>query len=149
MEHDEIRFRFLRVLYEKYYGGHARLPLNPTEIIKEAGLDSINQNLVNGDVIYLRDKGLVNGEYTLGPTLPYYVTISSYGIDTVEMIMKESLQVIEQNAEGLMNEEIKEIQKEQEPPKKYAKLWSYAKDHPDLIMTIIEKATKFISGIAF
>jgi hypothetical protein len=62
MDHKEIRFRVLHCLYLKYYSdqlGH----LQPTQhIIEESGLQKINKNEVNGNLMYLSERGYLKGE---------------------------------------------------------------------------------------
>jgi hypothetical protein len=71
MDHEEIRYRILFILYFKHYTGHLVQPQATDRIIEEAGLQFVERNLVYGDVVYLKQSNLIsNPEYqTLEKTL--------------------------------------------------------------------------------
>ena len=91
MEHQEIRFRILSTLYQKHYSEQLGHPQDTEKIIQEAGLNNINKNDVNGDVVYLEDKRLITATKLLGHDYPPSISITSYGIDFVENVVNNLL----------------------------------------------------------
>jgi hypothetical protein len=77
LDHAEIRFRILYILYQKYYSEQLGHPQITENIIMEAGLNQINKNVLYGDIIYLENKGLIHGEFMLGHAYPPWIRITS------------------------------------------------------------------------
>jgi hypothetical protein len=92
LNHQEIRFHILRVLYQKHYGGQLNQLQTTDKVIEEAGLGDVDKNVVTGDIVYLKDKHLVNGTKTpLGYAYPPWMTITSSGIDFVDNVINTFL----------------------------------------------------------
>jgi hypothetical protein len=84
MEHREIRFRILHVLYQKHYSDQLGHLQQTDKVIEESRLSGVSNTDAYADVVYLKDKGLIKGQSTLGQPFPQSITITSYGIDTIE-----------------------------------------------------------------
>jgi hypothetical protein len=84
MEHQEIRLRLLYSLYKKHYSDQLGHLQQTDKAIEESGLSSVSRSDIYGDVVYLKDKGLIKGESPSGYAYPLWIVITSHGIDTVE-----------------------------------------------------------------
>ncbi len=134
LEHQEIRFRILSTLYQKHYSEQLGHPQNTEKIVQEAGLNNINKNDVDGDVVYLEDKCLIKAAMKpIGHVYPPFISITSYGIDFVENVVNQS--IISFDSSGLdiqTKREVKEILNDDSPSTKIKNLVEYAKLHTDL-----------------
>jgi hypothetical protein len=73
----------------------------------------------------LTDSGLINGQYILGRASPFAITITSKGIDTVENIIDDLIENIDNmKVNDEVKEHIKEISKEVSPKLRIRKAWS-------------------------
>jgi hypothetical protein len=97
MEHKEIRARILLKLYEKYYSEQLGRPQMTTNVIQEAGLDSIDKNLVYGDIVYLKNGGLIDGKHAIGMAYPFAISITNSGIDKAEQYISNFIDYLEKN----------------------------------------------------
>jgi hypothetical protein len=123
LDHQEIRFRILYNLYEKYYGGQLGRPQVVEEIISESGLTEIDKQILYADVLYLENKGLVKGEFILGYAHPPWIQITSIGIDFVESVVEELIEVDIRPRHG--TNQANEILQEQDPVKRISKTVNY------------------------
>jgi hypothetical protein len=82
MRNDEIRAKILRIFYD-FEMTHPGEYMNPGYLPQQ--LAGISQNLIDTNLLYLCDSGLLHGEaYTIGSTTPGMVKITPIGIDVVE-----------------------------------------------------------------
>jgi hypothetical protein len=113
LEHQEIRFKILYTLYQKHYSEDLGHHQQTNKVIEESNLSSIDKAEIYGDVVYLKDKGLIKGQTFLGYAYPPWITIISYGIDTVENSVGNFIQNVDTaNVEQPVKDEIKDISKE-------------------------------------
>lgn len=115
--------------------------LDIASIIKEAELENIDINDVNGDTYYLYKKNMVDGIPSLGQMVPRGIMINENGIDTLEDIVKHSFELMSSSS-GENDEAKKELQKislELQPTGKIRRLFDYIKKHPELVATYVEK----------
>ena len=144
MEHNEIRIRILHTLYQRYYGGGVGTYYIPKDITYEAGLDGINDDLILGDIIYLKTKNLLEGLGSTGTMTPAGIMITVSGIDMVEKVMGQSLEEFEKQTKDKTSiKEIEEIKKESTAPNKWRRAWQWASQHPEFLTTIISKVAIF------
>jgi len=149
MNEDEIRFRFLFGLYQKNNGEHTSEVINPHEIVKISGLDTVEENLLLQEVTYLNKEGLIGGDFADGKILPAYVSTTNWGIETVEQIMDESLSIFLSSNNDKTKKEIESILLEESISKRYLELWEYALHDSHLRTIINEKIAKLISDPGF
>ena len=147
MNHQEIRFQILYYLYNKHYSGELGQPQVVENIILQTDLKNIEKNIVYGDIVYLEQSTFIRGEYILGCAHPPWVTITSYGIDTVDNITNQIISNVslERNYENVRND-IKTISKEPNTKKKIIGIWEYAKANPAFFSSIIEKVLRITLG---
>ncbi len=88
MENDvnnpEIRYRFLKAHYDRFYAGKTEQHANTDEIIKEAGLDNEDKGALIGNIQYLVDGFYVEGIKPLGATYHTSLKLQPRGIEFVE-----------------------------------------------------------------
>lgn len=148
MEHQEIRFRILHTLYQKHYSdqlGHAQ---QTDKVIEESGLSSINKPDVYGDVVYLKDKGLIKGQSALGYAYPPWITITSYGIDTVENGVNnfvKNVDLIESIKPQVKNDIKRVSQLEESTSTKIKTMFDYL-DRLHLLTPLVNEIAKISSG---
>jgi hypothetical protein len=130
-------------LYKKHYGGELNKIQSVENIIQETELKNVDKNVVYGDVVYLHQSGFIQGEYYIGDTFPQWITITNYGIDSVDNI---STQIINDISNEKYDKEIEIISSEPNPSKKITRLWDYVKANPTFFSNIVEKALKFALG---
>src|SRR5919106_1651925 len=78
------RFMILYILYEKLTGGY-RSPMALENLFEENRIRFANRNLIDAEVFYLLDSGLVKGLTSTD------IRISSKGVDVVENVLKSYL----------------------------------------------------------
>lgn len=98
MKHEEIRFRILFTLYIKHYSNELGHPQLTTQIIKDAGLEYVEKELLYGNIVYLRDRDWVKGMDILGQAYPYTLTITSMGIDEIDKKIDEFLKFLKKES---------------------------------------------------
>lgn len=90
LQHQEIRFRILFLLYIKHYSNELGHPqVTNTLIEEEQELKYSDNNLLYGEIVYLKERGLVKGTDVLGTPYPYTLMITSSGIDIIVKLLKE------------------------------------------------------------
>lgn len=93
MNHDEIRFRVLFNLYSSHFAGKVKNWMHIDDVIDEAGLKEADRNMVMGDVVYLKEKHLIEirgmAYSDESATVPERMRITAYGIDSIEEIVSE------------------------------------------------------------
>jgi hypothetical protein len=97
MQHQEIRYRILFILYLKHYSDQLGQPQVTNKVIEEAGLEYVEKNMVYGDIVYLKESNLITGTNVLGQAYPYTLIITSRGIDRVEKMIKDFIQFLKQH----------------------------------------------------
>src|SRR5438132_63710 len=133
MNHDEIRFRILHILYEKYYDGGLMRTYSIEDVIKESGLETVERNLVLGDILYLKNKGFVNGDMQLGVPHPTAIGIETFGIDTLENFVTHSMnKIITEDLDIQTKDEIEEIRKEESITSKVKKWYNFIISRPEM-----------------
>jgi hypothetical protein len=143
VNHQEIRFEILYYLYKKHYGGELNRLQSVEAIIQETELKNVEKNNVYGDVVYLHQSGFIQGEYHIGDTFPPWITITSYGIDTVDNVTNN---VINDISNEKPDEQIQIISSEPDPSKKISRLWDYVKANPTFFTNIVEKVLRVALG---
>ena len=88
MYRKELRLKILFRLYYNYYENTAR-PLVTQNLKNEEEFTYIDPKQFYGDIIYLKNKGLINGTDVLGLSYPYTISISPLGIELVETTIDE------------------------------------------------------------
>jgi len=149
MNEHEIRFRFLFSLYQKNNGEQTSEQIDPLELIKMTGLESIEEGSLIKEVTYLNKEGLIGGDFADGKILPAYVSSTNWGIETIEQIMNEVLSYLVQNSNDELKNEIEKIQGEESSSKQNLRLWEYIQKESKLIEIINEKAARLISEPGF
>jgi len=142
MSHQEIRFKILHTLYQKYYGGEPANYQPIDSVIAESDLEGVNLNVAHADVIYLRNSNLVEGIGALGQAHPVAIRITNYGIDTVESITEQALQSLSVTDDP----EVKRISMEKNPPNRMRKFIDYIKQHPDFVASTLDKIIRTALG---
>ncbi|HZD35920.1 MAG TPA: hypothetical protein VE130_12010 [Nitrososphaeraceae archaeon] len=105
MDHLEIRFRLLLVLYNEYYHGEFHQRHEIDKVIEKADLQSLDNIYdVYGDIIHLIDSSFLDygGFWPNSKVRPPRVRITDTGILFVENSFDNSIQQIEQKLK--MNE---------------------------------------------
>jgi hypothetical protein len=144
LSHQGIRFNILHALYQKHYGGQPGHIQITDEIIREAGLNNIDKNLVIGDIIYLKDKHLINGTKTpLGDAYPRWMIITSSGIDFVDNVIARFIEGIENlQVSGQVKSHVKELAKESNITKRIKVVIDYAQSVTALWLNIMSIANR-------
>lgn len=85
----KIRWKLLCIYYDRLYSQKRE---GPDPMYKLAQDEGIDQNIVNANVIYLLDEGLLRGQvsYTSSGALPYVTRIYSTGMQLVEKLYEKS-----------------------------------------------------------
>jgi hypothetical protein len=96
LDHNEVKLRILLSLYLKRYGGQLGHPQATMKIIQESGLEHFDQNLVHGDIVYLKNGDYVKGMDILGQAYPYTLNITNKAIDLVNDVINSFLDFLEQ-----------------------------------------------------
>jgi len=93
-ENDEIRLILICEYYNALFSG--KQVRNYHQI---SSLTNITDSVINANVIYLIDKGLLRGEisYTTSGAIPFITRITDLGIDKVELIVKRSENEVDEN----------------------------------------------------
>ncbi len=144
MNHQEIRFSILHYLYNKHYGKELGHHHNVEDIITKTRLKNIDRDLIYGDIVYLKDKGLVDGVISIGDTYPTHIMITAYGIDVVDNISNEIVQNLKNSIEN--QQEINPIINESNQKTKTEKVWEYVKANPAFFTSYVEKILRICLG---
>lgn len=139
MDNQEIRFRILFTLYDKWFQGERHT--SPEEIYKDAGLDSLDRNLLDGNLEYLHPSYVhIQLEYAdNGAPVIYEGKITPYGIDKVEEITNDSLTELSTKADGTNKSKIEEIKEEKNSHKKIKRIYDLAVENKGFILDVIIK----------
>jgi hypothetical protein len=133
MNNDQIRLSILYQYYRAMFNGQRDRLENPE-------LKDIPDTVINANLVYLLDKGLINGGKSYSDDGQAYATpidITARGMDVVENILNQSLEKLDQNVSS-------EIKKESTTNKKLDKLYEKcAKVEP--VLEIVVK----IAGMIF
>jgi len=84
VNNEEIRYRFLNTLYDRFYTDKPNAHISTEELIKDAGLSNEDRNAVEANIVYLKNDWYVEGVGQLGQAIPLSVKLNSSGIDFVE-----------------------------------------------------------------
>ncbi len=103
MHHQVIRYRILFTLYLKHYSDQLSQPQLTDNVIKEAGLEYVERNMVYGDIVYLKESNLIKGMDIIGQSYPYALIITGKGIDKVENVIDRFTQFLKSHS----NEELR------------------------------------------
>lgn len=92
-ENDEIRLILLCEYYNALFRGE-----QISNFHQISGLTNTDNSVVNANVIYLIDKQLLRGQisYTTAGAIPFVSRITDFGIDKVELIVKQSENELEE-----------------------------------------------------
>lgn len=101
MEHHRIRFKILFTLYRKYFSGQLGQPQLTAALIKEADVEFFDPNLLYGNIVYLKDSGLVKGLDVLGQPYPYTLTITNLGIDYIDKLLKRLMNYLKNDFKSI------------------------------------------------
>jgi hypothetical protein len=139
----------LYTLYQKHYSDQLGHPQHTDKVIEESGLSSINKPDVYGDVVYLKDKGLIKGQSALGYAYPPWITITSYGIDTVENGVNNFINNVDsiESIEPQVKKDIKRVsQLEEESTSAKIKIMFNHLDRLHLLTPVVNEIAKIASG---
>jgi hypothetical protein len=89
MHNEEIRNRVLIQLCKRYYKDGFASPIDTEQVVQEAGIPSDSSGLAFRNVIYLAQSCLIKGEKPSGQKHPKLISITPYGVETVEIKEKE------------------------------------------------------------
>lgn len=84
MDNGEIRNRVLVRLYRKYYGIRLSSAIDAEQVVRYAAILSENSDLAYRNVNYLAQSSLIKEEKPLEEKNPKCISITHYGIDTIE-----------------------------------------------------------------
>ena len=100
MNNDEIRLAILCEFYNALHNEKSYGEINKIEEIK-----GVPNSIINANLVYLIDKGLIHGEieYTSSGVIPFGTRITAHGMDIVEEIVKRS----EDKVDPKISEELK------------------------------------------
>lgn len=84
MNNQEIRYRFLKAHYDRFYAGKADQYAHTDEIIKEARLDNEDKGALIGNIQYLVDGIYVEGTKSFGAPYHTSLKLQPSGIEFVE-----------------------------------------------------------------
>ena len=90
---NEVKFRILFKLYQKHYSNELRHPQITTKLIEESGMTFFESDVVYSDIVYLKDKGFVKGQYSIGTIYPYSLIIIEKGIDETKKVDQQICRV--------------------------------------------------------
>lgn len=95
----EIRWKLLCIYYDQLY---SQEKIRPDPMYKFAQDEGIDQKVVNANVIYLLDEGLLRGDisYTTGGQHPYVTRIYSRGMKLVEKLYEKSQQNLDEETKS-------------------------------------------------
>ena len=145
LEHQETRLRILHNLYNKHYGGQPGHPQQTDKVIEDAGLSNIDKNEAYAEVVYLKDRGLINGQSIVGYAYPPYVTITitSYGIDIVQRGVDNFIENINmENVEDTVKNEINNISEKEDRISRVRKVFAFLENHQVALLAL----AKFVFG---
>lgn len=134
MNNDQIR---LSILYQYYRAKFNGKGYGEREENKE--LKDVPREIINANLDYLVDKGLINGEktYVSGGILVIGSDITARGVDVVENILNQSLENLEQSISL-------EIKKENTTNKKLDKLYEICTKAEPVLEIVLK-----IAGVIF
>lgn len=146
--HYEIRFRILSRLYEHNFGDHQESTvLVDIRLVRSLRLKDSDQNLVYGDIIYLYDKGLIEGYKQVGMAYPFRINITSYGIDIFESIMNRSLETIaDTSSDAGVKTKVKDIIEEVDQKSKFEKFRDFVGENASWIELVANIARSWFTG---
>jgi hypothetical protein len=138
MDNDQIRLSILRQFYNSMYTGqgHPNVRNNPE-------LAGILEPVIEANVLYLWDKGLIEGEKVVedgGRSFVVTSDITSRGMDVVESIVNRSLSEIKPDVS-------KEIKEETTPNGKLDKLYEACKKATPVAETVMSIVRLILSGL--
>jgi hypothetical protein len=145
MEHREIRFTILQTLYEYYYNGGLCKYLSTEKAIKQSELDGVDKNDIDGDIVYLKKKGVIESLTDINVAVPSQIMINEKGIDVVEDIVSNSMAKLALENEQTRKEMI-EIFNNQHPTDKVRKFFGYVKSHPELTLQVVLQVVSWYLG---
>jgi hypothetical protein len=76
-------------LYTKYYEYSFGQPVHTEQVVRGSGVSSANSDLANRYVNYLAQSSRIKQENPLEEKYPKYISITRYGIGTIEMKEEE------------------------------------------------------------
>jgi hypothetical protein len=145
MDYNEIRLRILNFLYQQHFAGKAMRYCELEDIVKEAGLEKEDPNVINGNALYLYNKKLVVGTRQMGVAQPTSLYINENGIDFVEQVCDKTIQKMRADKKDIL--ELDKIEKESNHATKIGRFIRYVLTNPELVKsyinTIIEEMGKY------
>ncbi|MGI0047863.1 MAG: hypothetical protein ACREBB_11865 [Nitrosotalea sp.] len=138
MDYDEIRLSILRQFYSAMYDGEHSVNVRNNPELKD-----VPEPVVTANLVYLYDKGLINGEKRYadnGRVVVFSADITARGMDIVEMIVKQSLDRLEPPVIAKINEETT-------TPKKLEKLNEICKQYSAVFDVVIKVVGMIFSNL--
>lgn len=135
MDYNGIRLRILNFLYQRHFDGQPMRYFELDEIIREAGLEDENRNVINGNALYLYDKKLVAGTRQMGVAHPTSLYITASGIDFVEYVFDKTMQKM--TLDQTNTTELQQIENEPDHPSQIRRFFTYVLGRPELIKSYI------------
>jgi len=141
VDHLEIRFRILLLLYNKFFGGEYHEWQKVEKVIEEAELLNLdNRYDVYGDIVYLKDSNFIHdlGMWPNGHSFPPFIRITENGIRYVEDNFNNLIQGINESDidMGSKNELTSELSKQNSIVGKIKMFSEYIKLHPGLVVSL-------------
>ena len=144
--HWKVRFGILSNLYEQYFASENAMVGVKSLVNSLAPIES-NEVLIFGDVIYLRNKNIISGEFSFGFFYPPWVSIDVLGIQIVEQIMNQSLvQIANSAVDSQTKKEAEEILRELDKKSKLEKFNQFLGRNSNIIELVINIAKSFLTG---
>ena len=141
-ESRSIRIRILLALYQKYYGNEGGAPQLTDRIIQEAQLDWVDINILQGEIIYLKRAGLIEGEYILGVRYPYTISITNGGIDVVQRWLDDFLPFLRKKDAG-KSDQLRAMRSHNFAAM-MTEFYEYVRQKPDIIDSFMHENRNFI-----
>jgi len=89
LNHDEIRFRILSLLYEKYWKDLGESYVNTNDLINDLKI-TVERNEIYRNILYLHKKNLISGTKVTGSEPLPGIKINENGIEFVEKVIQDS-----------------------------------------------------------
>lgn len=137
MNNDQIRLSILSQYYRAKFNGKGYGSKEENLELKE-----IPHEIINANLEYLVDKGLINGKksYTTGGIIVFPSDITARGMDIIEKILNQSLTELDQNISA-------EIKKESTTNKKLDKLSEISAKAEPVLNILINVAGMIFSNL--
>src|SRR6266540_5301117 len=139
MNRDEIRFRLLTLLYEKYYQYEKR-PLSAQNILIELKPEK-DESTIFSEMNYLHHNGLAWGQEILDEKYLSQIRITQNGLDLVERVINQSLDETQDEA---LKEKLRHILNDPNPTLKIRRFLDLTKSYSTLLGLVVSVFRKLL-----